>query len=135
MRTIESLYKLSDADLRQKIRETHERRLWCIKRQVNAHLMAGRGRSTQLANELGVTRQTISRWLTAKGWEHQEMPGWAGAAILVWWLNRSGVPILKENFKAWHGRIVTPQADNPAVVTPQSDNGTKGATDGDSKTP
>lgn len=64
-----------------------------------------------MADELGVTRQTISRWLVAPGWERQKIPGWAGQAMLVWWIERSASLNLSVEFKVWWHQIVTPQAD------------------------
>lgn len=50
------------------------------RRQISADLTITRGKASELARALGVSRQTISRWFHG----HTDIPAWADRPIRIW---------------------------------------------------
>ena len=77
------------------------------------HLEAKRGRYSELARHLEVSRQRVHRWLKC---QYSVIPGWAAVAMNIWF-----------NEQVRRG-VVTPQTDKPViprrdlpVVAPQAE--------------
>ncbi len=89
-------------------------------------LTSKRGRYSELARHLQVSRQTVSRWFTH---EWSTVPGWAGVAMNIY-LNR----LWQAEQTIQSNAVVTPQVNNrfqnlefvtgseDKLVTPQVDN-------------
>jgi hypothetical protein len=76
----------TDAEIREQIQSVYKGRWFVIRRQVKDYLADGRGRASWLADQLGVSRQTVHRWFVAP--QADKVPAWAAIAVWSWWLSR-----------------------------------------------
>ncbi len=99
--------------------------------RLRAHLQAKRGRASELARFLGVSRQSVSRWIVRR-WSCEQIPAWAAVGAMAWYYHQVTAEedqALRMQIEAARPRPVSYRDHLPQLVSPQADKLVRGSAD------